>query len=492
MHRLHRSLAIAGAIASCALPVAADAAGTWTKLKNTPSFSANTMLLLHDGTVLTQDVGTDGLGSGSWWLLTPDKTGSYINGTWSKVATMPSGYAPLYYASQVLPDGRVIVNGGEYNGPGTQNGIWTTKGAIFDPVANSWATVKPPAGWTTIGDAQSTLLADGTYMLANCCTADEATLDLKTMGWTATGRKKADINDEEGWALLPSGQILTADANNQADPKHTEILTNGTWASAGDSPVLLADLGTSTDSHELGPLTLRPNGTVFAVGATGHTAIYTIATKTWTKGPAFPKYVNSEYYDEADGPASLLPDGNVLLAASPGVYNAPTEFFEFDGTKLIKVAATPNAANDPSFAIYLMVLPTGQVMATDQSNDVEIYTPTGAPKSSWLPTITKFPSTVTPGETYTLSGKHLSGFSQANAYGDDNQAATNYPIVRITNTATGDVYFATANNCSSYAVANPNVVNASVVIPAKIKTGASELEVIANGIASKPFAITIK
>jgi hypothetical protein len=487
-----RRLAVTSALVSCLLPATASASGTWTKLKNQPTFGANTMLLLHDGTVLTQDVGTDGLGSGNWWRLTPDKTGSYINGSWSKVASMPSGYGPLYYASQVLPDGRVIVNGGEYDGPGTENGVWTTKGAIFDPVANSWTAVKAPSGWTTIGDAQSTLLADGTYMLANCCTTDEATLNLKTMDWTTTGKKKADINDEEGWALLPSGQILTADANNTADPKHTEILTSGSWASAGDSPVLLADLGTSTNSHELGPLIVRPNGTVFAVGATGYTAIYTIATKTWTQGPSFPKNASSQYYDEADGPASLLPDGNVLLAASPGVYNTPTEFFEFTGTKLVKVAATSNAPNDPSFAIYLMVLPTGQVMATDQSSDVEIYTPTGVPKSSWLPTITKFPSTVTHGETYTISGKRLSGFSQANAYGDDNQSATNYPIVRITNTATGDVAFATTDNCSSYAVANPNVVTASVLIPKSIKTGASTLEVIANGIASKPFSITIK
>jgi hypothetical protein len=37
-----------------------------------------------------------------------------VNGTWSQVAS-PSGYSPLYHSSAVLPDGRVIIEGGEFN-----------------------------------------------------------------------------------------------------------------------------------------------------------------------------------------------------------------------------------------------------------------------------------------------------------------------------------------------------------------------------------------
>ena len=47
--------------------------------------------------------------------------------------------------------------------------------------------------------------------------------------------------------------------------------------------------------------------------------------------------------DIADGPAALLPDGNVLIDTSPGFGNAPTYFFEFDGTKLKPVPGPPNA-----------------------------------------------------------------------------------------------------------------------------------------------------
>src|SRR5208282_4445614 len=120
---------------------------------------------------------------GNWYKLTPDITGSYANGTWTQIATMPviNGvqYAPLANASAVLPDGRVIVMGGEFNWQNHMNRpVWTSLGAIYDPVANTWTPVSAPAGsgWTGndgvgggIGDAQSTVLADGTFLLAACC-----------------------------------------------------------------------------------------------------------------------------------------------------------------------------------------------------------------------------------------------------------------------------------------------------------------------------------
>src|SRR5437879_5027226 len=49
---------------------------------------------------------------------------------------------------------------------------WTNQGAIYDPVKNGWTSVAPPTGWKTIGDAQSVILPNGTYMQADCCTKD--------------------------------------------------------------------------------------------------------------------------------------------------------------------------------------------------------------------------------------------------------------------------------------------------------------------------------
>src|SRR5437660_1213698 len=203
-------------------------AQTWTPLTNQPSISANTALMLTDGTVMVQATQT-----GVWWRLTPDNTGSYLNGTWSQLATMPSGYGPLYYASAVLPDGRVIVEGGEYNlGSGP---VWTNMGAIYDPASNTWTSIAPPSGWNTIGDAQGIVLANGTFMVANCCTLQSALLDASSLTWTLTGNGKADSNDEEGWTLLPNGMLLTVDANNPASLTNSELYdpATGNWSSGG-------------------------------------------------------------------------------------------------------------------------------------------------------------------------------------------------------------------------------------------------------------------
>ena len=85
---------------------------------------------MTDGTVLAQ-----GYKSSDWWKLTPDNTGSYVNGTWTQVASLPSGYSPEAFASAVLADGRLLIIGGEYN---FVNFALTNLGAIYDPVANTW------------------------------------------------------------------------------------------------------------------------------------------------------------------------------------------------------------------------------------------------------------------------------------------------------------------------------------------------------------------
>src|SRR5207302_8787573 len=91
-------------------------------------------------------------GSPDWWRLTPDSSGSYNDGTWSQVASRPAGYGPGAYAAAVLPDGRLAVEGGEFNNgvPAESNG-----GAIYNPLTNSWTMVSAPKGgagvWGTLG-----------------------------------------------------------------------------------------------------------------------------------------------------------------------------------------------------------------------------------------------------------------------------------------------------------------------------------------------------
>ena len=99
-------------------------AGSWTTLTNQPTFAANHMMLLTDGTVLVQQVG-----SANWFKLSPDQFGSYVNGTWTQLANGPNG--PTYYASAVLKDGRIFMAGGEDNFG--NNGVDINACEIYDP-----------------------------------------------------------------------------------------------------------------------------------------------------------------------------------------------------------------------------------------------------------------------------------------------------------------------------------------------------------------------
>jgi hypothetical protein len=465
--------------------------GNWSPVLTTPpQIAAGIALLLTDGSVMVQDLSTLG---NTWWKLTPDQTGSYVQGTWTQLASMPDGYAPLYFASAVLPDGRVIVEGGQYQ---TFVPLWQTRGAIYDPTLDTWTSVAPPEGWSTIGDALSAVLADGRFILGNCCSLEMAILDPVNLTWTATGTGKADNTfNGEGWTLLWNGDLLTVDTNNFVDLMHSELFhpATGQWTSGGSTVVKLADFNADgSGSFTIGSAVLRPDGTVFAAGALGQNAIYDSKKKSWSVGPSFPILEGEGQLDQAEGPAALLPNGNVLLAVSAGLFNTPAHFYEFNGRSLNAVATPASAVNDSSYNINLLLLPTGEVLETHFSNNVEIYTPTGRAKEAWRPSVDRsFPVRLQAGRTYSFSGKQLHGLSQAVAYGAGVQAATNYPIVRITNRATGHVFYARTHSFSNYSIAPAALSSAKLDVPANIETGFSDLVVIANGIASEAIHISV-
>jgi hypothetical protein len=81
--------------------------GTWTPLTHTaPSPDGiGTMMLLTDGTVMAEGGRVDS----TWYQLTFDATGSYVNGTWRSLASMH--VRRQYFGSNVLPDGRELRRG---------------------------------------------------------------------------------------------------------------------------------------------------------------------------------------------------------------------------------------------------------------------------------------------------------------------------------------------------------------------------------------------
>jgi hypothetical protein len=486
-----RTLAIASfTLLACSFIAGAQAPAAspkWENLKNKPTFDVDTALQLTDGTVMVHQYL-----SPNWWRLTPDDTGSYVNGTWSELAPMPSDYGPLYFASAVLADGNVIVQGGEYNL--SEGGVETDLGAYYNSTTNTWTAVSAPSGWTSVGDAQSAVLPNGTFMLGNCgaCESkiekEQALLDETTLTWTITGSGKADQNSEEGWTLVPSGDVLTVDMVNGTQSELYNP-TSGTWSLAGSTISSLPNSG----CYEIGPAVLRPDGTVFATGADNNTAIYDTLTAAWSAGPKMP---NGDGI--VDGPAALLPDGNVLLSVAPTspCYAAGAAFYEFNGTTFISVPGPAGASSQPTYVGRLLVLPTGQVLYT-QSNQVkttQIYQPVGTYEAAWQPTVTSVAGKLTAGSTNNpIQGTQFNGLSQGAMYGDDQQMATNYPLVRIVNAATKNVVYCRTHNHSTMGVATGStVVSTEFDIPSTIGTGLSELFVVANGIPSKPVKVMIK
>jgi hypothetical protein len=467
----------------------------WQPAPTFPGQGAGTAILRTDGIVMVQELtepaSQGGQATGNWYELIPDSYGSYGSGSWDQILTLPSGYGPLYFASAVLPDGRVIVEGGEYN-LGVRD--FTTLGAIYS-TSGKWSSVKSPSPWTAIGDAPSVVLPNGTFMLGDCCSYQEALLDAKNLTWSATGAGKEDPNSEEGWTLLPNGKVLTIDTQNGTNSELYDPST-GTWSNAGNLKVPITyNCGNSNIVPEIGPAVLRPDGTVLATGANGSNAIYNSKTGKWSKGPLFPPNSSHGENGIADGPAALLPNGHVLVMTSPinPCDIPPSNFFSFDGTKFDAVPEPPNAPNEVSYDGRMVELPTGHILFTDGTQDVEIYEPTGSPDSSWAPTITSYPKTISRTDKYTISGTQFNGLSQGAAYGDDAQSASNFPLVRVTNNATGHITYATTSNFSNMGVATgKTVVSADFTLYSGTDTGASTLEVVTNGIASKSVNVTVK
>jgi hypothetical protein len=470
-------------------------AQSWTAAQNVPNIAAGAVALLTDGRVLVQDVNT----YNEWWTLTPDNSGNYATGTWKQVATMPSPYAPLYFASAVLPDGRYIANGGEYN---QGRDAWTTLGAIYDPVANTWTSVTPPSGWNSIGDSPSAVLNNGTYMLTSCCDTQKqaALLNASTMTWTATGSGKFDIYDEEGMTLLPGGNVLDVDAyvfqyNGTGKNWETYNAGTGVWTSQGSTPAQYWDSaancgGSGAATYELGPAVLMPNGTVFQSGANscgaGHTGVYNVSSNSWTAGPDF-----AGSLDAADAPGALEVNGNVMVFVSPGFGGAGGQMVEWNGSTITDLPNPPNGPGDSSYYGHFLMLPSGQVMFTDFSNDVELFNSAGSQYTGWAPTLLLPNITMTHGTTVLLNGTNFNGASQNNAYGDDFQDASNYPIVKFTNVSTGHVVFGRTHNHNTMAVGYHGPSYTHVDIPSTIETGQTHLQVVVNGIASANYTIVI-
>ncbi len=454
-------------------------------------FNVGLMLLLTDGSVLAQNAGTS-----LWWRLRPDRAGRYATGEWRETAASTS--APLYFASAVLTDGSVFIAGGEYdNNASQQSNLCIAES--YDPIAESWQSLSTPPNWTAIGDAPCCVLPDGRVLLGNINGGPCAIWNPAAAKWSATGPKLNNSSSEETWTLLPDGSVLTADCVGQPA---SERFVNNNWVANGTTVASLVEV----TSSEIGPAILLPDGTVFALGATGATARFALNTDRtqpgiWTVGPNVPADASGQTLAAKDAPACLLPNGRVLCAlgqvnGTADSYAGPTSFFEFDpadGGAWVALLTPPNETGLSPYSFCFLLLPNGQVLASNGTPTVQIFQPDGAPDTAWAPTIQTCPTTIQAGATVRLQGTQLNGLSQACAYGADAAMATNYPLVRLRVPFPSDatIYCRTSGHSTMGVATGRALVHTDFTVPADAKPGIYHLCVVANGIQSAELPVNV-
>jgi len=478
----------------------------WTLMTNSlpNGDSGQLALLLPNGKLFVHE-GNGSDNSSTWYLVTPDSTGSYVNGTWTQAASMNVGR--LFFGSDVLPNGNVFVVGGEY----ASDSNFSNSAEIYNPTLNKW-TMAASSPLPMVGDEPTEVLPGGNILVGDIQGNGSEIYHPATDTWTTGGAKvhTSDVSDEEPWVKLANGDILTYDLfSSITDNKFEAELYNPTtnmWSDASTSSngSALPLLTTPQQGYELGPALLLPDGRALFTGATGLTVFFNPSNNTWTLGPTMPSVMINGVLTQltaGDTPAAILPNGDVVVALSPAVnfdssgnenFPPPTYIYDFNPTANVFTDITPSSSVDPNLGVNtfintMLVLPTGQILLANDNTQLAIYTPNGTPQAAWKPVVTSF--TKNTDGSYTLTGTQLNGLDEGAAYGDDNQMAENYPLVQVTDTTNGHVLYATTSNWTSTGVATggaPETVN--VVLPAALGTDSFTLRVIADGIASNVFS----
>ncbi len=220
-------------------------------------------------------------------------------------AARPCAYSPLFFASQVLADGKVVVVGGEDLGsvPGQ---VETNIGFLYDPVTNTWSSQLASAFDSgTVGDTMSTVLQNGTMIVSQITSGNIEAFNEATLSFTALNPPgKADQNNEEGWSILPNGKILAVDAFIQAQSEFYDPVAN-TWGTPLNTIVNMADTGNLGGTFEVGPATLRPDGLLisFSGNSLGQNAFFNTLTNTWSHpaGIDFPLVAGQTFHFAREG-----------------------------------------------------------------------------------------------------------------------------------------------------------------------------------------------
>ena len=360
---------LGSASASATLSVTTN---TWTAAPAMPTerVAGHTATLLPSGKLLVVGgVKSAGVGTAAADLFDP------VNATWTSAA--PMNVMRASHAATLLADGRVLVTGGSTVSSAVAKGyVNDTSAEIYDPVANTW-TPTPPMS-VARSHHTATLLPDGKVLVVggeNLQYLVEPTAEVydpATHAWAAPRTQPLAPRSRHTATLLPSGGVLIAGGfdivNGLLTPTstaelydpvlHTRITTvpDGQGGSTTVTTITGGLDFTATAPmaipHDGQSATRLPDGRVVIVGGnTTQTEIFDPVAATWTtQGSTAATHT-------AHG-AALLPDGRLLVVGGTQFALPDAELFDSATGRWSAAAPTLILRSNPTATS----MPDGSVM----------------------------------------------------------------------------------------------------------------------------------
>jgi hypothetical protein len=247
------------------------------------------------------------------------------------------------HTATLLLNGKVLITGGGYQRP--------TSAELFDPVTGTFTAT---GEMTTAGPTSATLLADGRVLI----TAVGGTAELYDPAsgtFTATGHMVANLNGHTA-TLLNNGKVLMAGGGREC-PSRVESCfvvdrpelydpVTGTFTPTGDYADKTPDPGLETAGLFGAPATLLPNGKVL-MAAEPMAELYDPANGTFSITAQMTRgaYVGGVPRWALGGTSTLLTSGKLLLAGGQapelGYYDA-AELYDPSTSQFTAISSMTN------------------------------------------------------------------------------------------------------------------------------------------------------
>jgi serine/threonine protein kinase len=346
------------------------AAGTWLSTGGMSSGRRyHTATPLPDGTLLVA-----GGNEGGPYRLASIELYDPRTGAWSGNARMP--VAHRFHTATLLADGRVLIAGG-----------YVAQAEIIDPTALAEGQA---VAWSNVNhmssarrDHTACLLSDGRVLVcggldnSNTALASAEIFSPESRGWARAGRM-ATARSRHCATVLLDGRVLVTGGNrgpydNLIPLSAAEIYdpATNTWSSAGSMTV----------PRLWHTATLLDDGRVLVTGGADSAGVYLATAETFDPETGFWEPAGEMAAPRVWHTATLLPGGRVLVAGGndrPGGYLATAEIYHPHSRTWTPTASlhTPRAVHTATLLSSRVVLVAGGLDAgLNKLASAEIYVP---------------------------------------------------------------------------------------------------------------------